>query len=118
MKNKIIALFIPVVMLMACTSSSKNVTFISSATTDEDFIVFANYQEGKTAAIEQYLGTALHQSITLKDEVDFKIKLPNGETALVKSSAGQIEIIYHKKDGTAEGIQEMETLKNGLEKVL
>ena len=113
MKNNIITLLL-FLLLLSCQSSS--VTLVSSAETDKEFIVFAQYTKEQQPRMQTYLQSLLNKKISIKEDSDFPVILANGDTAKLTTSADHLELTYNKKN--AEGIADMEKLKEDIRKLL
>lgn len=106
------------VNIFACNSSSKQLTYLSSADTGEELTVFVKYRNTETPKVQKYLDSAFKQKSKLGNGKDFQIKLSNGELATVKSTDGNLEIVYNKLKGNTQGIAAMGNIKKDLQKVL
>ena len=119
MNNKLNALLIGIVITISSCDSSINITTsVVSMETDTDLIVGARYPESENPKVEAFLDSAFKQKISLDDDVDLQVKLNDIDKVNIKSSEGQLEIIYSKKDSTSRGNADLKRLSGQLSKKL
>lgn len=119
MNNKLNALLIGIaIAISSCDSSTSTTTSVVSIETDTDLIVGARYPESENPKVEAFLDSAFKQKISLDDDVDLQVKLNDIDKVNIKSSEGQLEIIYSKKDSTSRGNADLKRLSGQLSKKL
>ena len=116
--NQHLLLISLIVTIFSCMPSNKTMTHVGSVESDTELIVGAEYPESQTSNVEAFLDSAFKQKVSLGEDSDIHVKLNGIHKINIKSSDGHLELIYSKKDSTANGYSSVIEIGDKLSKKL
>lgn len=96
--NKLIYLiatiFIP--LSFGCNGSAGRLS-VSTMDSNSELVFKTDYPEEKTAKLEKYLDSTLHNDLPLDQNIDLFVNLDGSEKFNLKATKGHLEILFNKK---------------------
>ncbi|SER06867.1 hypothetical protein [Pedobacter rhizosphaerae] len=115
MKNLIYILILMTIMSYGCHRGGDHIS-LNTINTRNTFRFEAMYPEKKTAKLEKYLDSVLHNDLPLDENIDLFVNIGSAEKFNLQAKKGWLTITFDKKNSSLAGYYKVKRLTEGIGK--